>query len=106
MVTFAPTWKGKWRDSRRAEKGKASGLQDFHLKRICLALPVGRSHAYVCGQARHERDPLLGSVLRLKLEDEASLGNSELLISESTWQGRIEPDTEHGCDYCFVPAAS
>jgi hypothetical protein len=50
------------------------------------------------------QDPLLGGVLRLQLDDQSLDLGAEVLISESNWKGTILPDTEHGCDYCFIPA--
>jgi hypothetical protein len=55
------------------------------------------------GVGQHEDDPLLGSVLRIRLNRGNSPGETDVLVSEKEWTGRIEPDTRYGGDFCFIP---
>ena len=72
----------------------------FHEERIAVVL--NRGAIVFCGTAMFQRDDDLGNILRIK-SDSSEACEGEVLLSEGDWQGRIIPDLEHGCRYCFIP---
>jgi hypothetical protein len=56
------------------------------------------------GMAKYQNDRLLGPVLRIRLARGKSASETDVLISEKEWTGRIEPDRHYGCDFCFIPS--
>ena len=73
-------------------------LQQLHGSTIEVKLEIqGRSRS-VTGRGNYdERDPDLGSVLRILVSDPS--GDFELLITESSWSGNLEVSELAGCDY-------
>lgn len=69
----------------------------------------GAARAF-CGSAQYDRDPDLGNVLRVRVDQphdsENAVGTTELIIAEREWDGEIVPDNEYGCDFCFRPSPS
>jgi hypothetical protein len=75
----------------------------YDRKRIVLVLNNRGRPTLFRGTARCEQDSLLGCVLRIRLDAGADAGETDLLISEKEWSGRITPDPYYGCHYCFIP---
>jgi hypothetical protein len=63
---------------------------------------VDRTPLY--GTGRFERDDMLGSILRISLED-AGPGSPAIVIKEDDWDALITPDFRQGADYCLILGA-
>ena len=73
-------------------------LQHLHGSSIEVELQIQGSSRSITGRGSYdERDPDLGSVLRIVVSD--SKGEFELLVAESSWSGTLEPSDLPGCDY-------
>ena len=65
---------------------------------IEVELNVLGSVRSVSGKSVYDgNDPELGPVLRILVSD--PLGSFELLLAESSWDGRLESSKLPGCDY-------
>ena len=80
-------------------------FSQFDGRSIALSLPVGGESRVFCGSASHELDESLGAVLRITLAAGPATGNAQIIISQSSWNGRIIPDLVHGCDFLFLAEA-
>ena len=80
------------------------GFAQFDRKRIAIELMHGTKPRRFSGESRFENDAMLGPVLRIRLTGGRSPSETDVLIAESDWDGRIVPDASDGCDYCFIPA--
>ena len=79
------------------------GFAQYHGKRIAVVLTYGDRVRMFAGVAQYQDDELLGPILRIRLKQGQSTGETDLIISEKEWQGRILPDSLHGCDFSFIP---
>ena len=89
----------------KAQNIKPSGQWDFSqfdAKRIAIVLHGKDASPVFRGTAFFQRDPSLGNILRVKLDNQEESGNADFVISEAQWRDRIIPDVEHGCDFCFI----
>ncbi|MEQ8788803.1 MAG: hypothetical protein RIC55_21000 [Pirellulaceae bacterium] len=80
-----------------------TNLAPYHGKRIAVLLDSPRGRQVVTGKASYLTDQRLGKSLRLDVDDDYQEGCYELLFVESEWNGAILPDSEFGCDCCFIP---
>ena len=55
------------------------------------------------GTAHHQRDDLLGSILRIPLETD-SPGNPQIIVVEREWNGLFCSGEPYDCDYCLMLA--
>jgi len=79
-------------------------LQQLHGSTIEVELEVQGCLRSITGQGNYdEKDPDLGSVLRVLVSDPR--GNFELLIAESSWSGTLESSDLPGCDYRILLSA-
>jgi hypothetical protein len=88
------------------EKDGKRDFAAFDGKRIAVVLSIAGQPRVCRGTAVYKPDATLGPVLALRLEGEEKHGLPELLFSETRWTGEICPDTQHGCEYCFVPSTA
>lgn len=73
-------------------------------KRIAVFLEGDHGRQVVTGQASYVTDKRLGKALSVQLDREyLDSGFYDLLLVESEWNGAILPDSEFGCDCCFIP---
>jgi len=73
-------------------------LEQLHGSSIEVELENQGSLRSITGRGNYdERDPDLGSVLRILVSDPS--GDFELLIAESSWSGTLESSELPGCDY-------
>jgi len=73
-------------------------LQQLHGATIEVELEIQGISRSITGRGNYdERDPDLGSVLRILVSDPS--GDFELLITESSWSGKLEASELGGCDY-------
>lgn len=71
-------------------------LRSLDQHRVVVVLQIDQREVACCGKAFYEIAPSLGRVLRIELCDTPG---QELLICEADWEGVIEPDDQHNCDY-------
>jgi hypothetical protein len=84
--------------------GSATAFACYDGMRVAVTLHGQCMQRVVIGTAVYERDRRLGPVLRVLLDSEyAEPGFYDLLLVESEWNGAILPDTQFGCDRCFMP---
>jgi hypothetical protein len=73
-------------------------------KRIAVFLENSTGKQVVMGEASYVTDRRLGKSLRIRLDEEfLEEGLYDVLLVESEWNGAILPDSEFGCDCCFIP---
>ena len=87
----------------RTSPSVRKGFAQYQGKRIAIVLPWRDRSRMFSGVAQYEDDELLGPVLRIRLRKGKSPGETDLIISEREWNGRILPDSLHGCDFSFIP---
>jgi hypothetical protein len=74
------------------------GLHHLHGATMEVEVEVLGNLRSVTGKSRYDaRDPDLGPVLRIQVSD--PMGDFELLLVESTWNGLVESSNLPGCDY-------
>ena len=83
---------------------EAVDFSQFDQERIAVILRRGMDNTLFRGVARFQRDDKLGNILRISSEGEEP-GSPDLILTEKSWTGRIIPDFEHGCQFCFIPAS-
>jgi hypothetical protein len=76
----------------------------YHGKRIAVILEGPDGRQVVTGEASYLSDRRLGNALSVRIDDECQEGFYDLLLVESEWNGAILPDSEFGCDCCFIPS--
>ena len=74
-------------------------LSQFDNEMIAVVLKLREREFVLRGRANFQQDDRLGRILRIPASD----CQTDIVISENQWEGRIIPDFEHGCRYCFVP---
>ncbi len=79
------------------------GFAGCHGKRIAIVLMYRNRPTMFWGTAQYQDDEVLGPVLRIRLQGGKSPSETDVIISEKEWTGRIELDTHYGCDFCFIP---
>jgi hypothetical protein len=72
-------------------------------KRVAVFLDSPTGRQVVSGKASYVTDPRLGKTLRIELDEKYEGGFYELFLVEAEWNGAILPDSEFGCDCCFIP---
>lgn len=73
-------------------------------KRIAVFLENVHGRQVVTGEASYVIDRRLGRSLQISLDEEyLEEGLYDVLLVESEWKGAILPDSEFGCDCCFIP---
>lgn len=80
------------------------GFAQFNGKRIAIVLMYRKRPTMFWGRSRFEDNEQLGPILRVRLTSVSGAGETDMIISEKEWNGRIVPDSHYGCDYCFIPA--
>jgi hypothetical protein len=80
-----------------------AGFAQYHGKRIAVVLMHRNQAMMFWGAGRYEDDAQLGPVLRIQLNRDRSPAETDVIISEREWCGRVVPDTLYGCDFCFIP---
>jgi hypothetical protein len=79
------------------------GFAQYHGKRIAIVLMYRTRATMFWGAAQYQDDELLGPVLRIRLNRDKSPSETDVVISEKEWNGRVVPDSLYGCDFCFIP---
>jgi len=74
----------------------ARSLSALHQRTVALQLSLGGRDQTLRGHGVYERDPDLGSVLRIELPADAGC---EFVIVEDSWSGEIESGNDLGCDF-------
>ena len=87
----------------RATVFATRGFTQYDGRRIAVVLMCRKRPRMYWGTAQYQKDELLGPVLRIRLARGKSASETDVIISEKEWTGRIEPDTLYGCDFCFIP---
>jgi hypothetical protein len=72
-------------------------LELLHRRSVAIQLIVEGEARLMSGQGTFERDPDLGSILRISFPDHPDDG--EFLVVEKSWTGRIEAGDAVGCDF-------
>jgi hypothetical protein len=76
----------------------SKSLRHLDGRRIEVELEIQGSVRSICGKGVYDaRDPDLGSVLRILVNDPS--GNFEFLLADNRWSGSIEASDLPGCDY-------
>jgi hypothetical protein len=79
------------------------GFAQYQGKRIAIVLMHRDRPTRFAGVAQYQEDELLGPVLRIPLKKGKSPSQTDLIVSEVEWNGRVLPDPLHGCDFSFIP---
>ena len=79
------------------------GFAQYHGKRIAIVLMYRNRPTMFWGAAQYQDDELLGPVLRIRLQGGTSPSETDVIIAEKEWDGRVMPDSLYGCDFCFIP---
>jgi hypothetical protein len=87
----------------QATSSVREGFAQYHGKRIAIVLMYRNQPTMFWGAAEYQDDELLGPALRIRLNKNKSPSETDVVISEKEWKGRVEPDTRYGCDFCFIP---
>ena len=87
---------------RQTTSSVRRGFSPYHGKRIAIVLMYRDRATMFSGMAQYQDDELLGAVLRIPLKRGKSPGETDLIISEREWDGRVLPDSLHGCDFLFI----
>lgn len=72
--------------------------------RIALILSRNGKPAVFRSTCRYEQDHTLGPVLRLRIDGSLHEGETDVLICENEWDGRIAAGTQYGCSFSLIPA--
>lgn len=72
--------------------------------RIALILNRRGKPAVFRSTGHYEQDPTLGPVLRLRLDGSLHEGETDVLICENEWEGRIAAGAQYGCGFSLIPA--
>ena len=67
---------------------------------VAVVFEQGARKFVVRGVAVFQNDDKLGRILRISGEDSRQ---GDLILCEESWAGRILPDLEHDCRFCFHP---
>jgi hypothetical protein len=89
---------------RQAALSADSGFAQYHGKRIAIVLMYRRRATMFWGTAQYQDDQLLGPALRIRLQGGKSPNETDVIIAEKEWNGRVVPDSLYGCDFCFIPS--
>jgi len=87
--------------ARRRKRTDQSSLVDPKLsaldqRTVAVQLQVMGQKRVLLGRGAYERDPDQGAVLRIRFDTDP---DSEILIQEAHWSGKILPGKDVGCDY-------
>jgi hypothetical protein len=88
---------------RQTTSSVHKGFAQYHGKRIAIVLMYRNRTTMFWGAAQYQDDERLGPALRIRLNRDKSPGETDVILSEKEWKGRIVPDTLYGCDFCFIP---
>jgi hypothetical protein len=64
---------------------------------VAVELQQGGKRKVLRGTAAYLKDPLLGRVLKVNIQE--SWGDFDVVFRESEWNGEISLGTANGCDY-------
>ncbi len=88
---------------RQATVSVHSGFSQYHGKRIAIVLMYRNRPTMFWGAAQYQDDEVLGPVLRIRLQGGNTPSETDVIIAENEWDGRVVPDSRYGCDFCFIP---
>jgi len=81
---------------------KSRDFSRFDQAEVAVILRQAGREFVFRGVATFQLDDKLGRILRVCGENGQ---DGDLILSEETWEGRVIPDIEHGCRYCFIPSS-
>jgi len=88
---------GPTQDVNRISPMPANRFATLNGSTVAVELIHDGQRKLLCGVAAYCKDPLLGRILKIKVQEE--WGDFDFVLRENEWDGEITRGTASGCDY-------